>query len=67
MMETILELGEEVGNLSRACDVLEVPRASLYRAVSPPVESKSNRQRKPSPRAISPETKALILDHLVGT
>jgi putative transposase len=63
MMETALKLGADLNNISQACDALLIPRATLYRGLKPE-EASERRPRPESPRALPPETKKKILDHL---
>lgn len=62
-MEAVLDLGKELGNTSEACRCLDVPRANLYRAMTPPPEQDA-KPKAPSPRALPPETRQAVLDHL---
>lgn len=62
-METALTLGSELGNLSAACQVLSIPRSTLYRHLAP-VAPKVRKPRLESSRALPPETRQAVLDHL---
>jgi putative transposase len=63
-METVLELSKDLRSTSLACAALGISRATLYRAMTPQVARK--RSPKPSSRALPPETRQAVLDHLHG-
>ncbi len=61
MQELAPRLGVEAG-----CEVVGLPRASYYRAVAPPAAPEPNPAPRvvANPRALAPEEKRQILDHL---
>lgn len=63
MMETALDLSTGLCNTVRACLALELSRATFYRAMGPTKEREA-KPRPVSPRALPPETRQAVLDHL---
>lgn len=66
MITVAHELSPQIGDVSRACSALGVPRSTYYRAVSPSQESEAKppAEKKPPKNALSPEERQKVLDHL---
>lgn len=62
-MTDLRRLAPEVG-FKRACSVLAVPRSTGRRLLSPHRPTNKKRPRKPHPRALSPEERAKVAEHL---
>lgn len=59
MIQAAEELGQVVG-IATACDVLGLPRSSLYRARQQPANEKPSVERPPSARTLSAQEKASV-------
>jgi putative transposase len=65
MIAVARELSPQIGDVSRACDTLAVPRSTFYRAISPQSsEAKPPAERAQPPNALSSEERQEVLDHL---
>ena len=63
MISIAQELSPQIGDVSRACESLGLPRSTYYRAISPEV-SKPQRERARPKNALSVEERQTVLDHL---
>ena len=59
----MIELSEAVG-VSRACEALDVSRATYYRHRHPPRPRRAPKLRRPSPRALTPSERRAVLELL---
>lgn len=57
------ELSPQLGQVSRACEVLSVPRSTYYRAIAPPKNRAPKEKSRPR-NALSPAERLEVLDHL---
>lgn len=65
MIAVARELSPQIGDISRACETLAIPRSSYYRAVSPKKsETKPPAERTQPKNTLSPEERQKALDHL---
>ena len=62
-MEAAVDLGRALNNQALACKALLVSQATLYRHLAPKKE-RTSKARPASVRALPPETRQEILDHL---
>ncbi len=64
MTAAVQELAPQLG-VEAGCEVVGLPRASYYRAIAPPEAPEPKpATRAANPRALAPEEKQAILDHL---
>ena len=63
MISIAQELSPQIGDVSRACESLGLPRSTYYRAISPDVP-KPQRERARPKNALSSEERQMVLDHL---
>lgn len=63
MTASVQELAPVLG-VEAGCEVVGIPRATYYRAISPPARAPTSTSATPSPRALAPEERQQILDHL---
>ena len=60
-MDLVKEIADPMVSIAVACDALGVSRATLYRRTRPPAPARLT-QRAPSPRRVSDEERAALLD-----
>ena len=65
MTEVIQRVSPQLGGVSKACNLLGVPRASYYRAVTPPKKVEGKVVERPKPKnALSVEEQGVALEYL---
>ena len=64
MNAVIQEVAPQLGGVSRACNLLGVPRASYYRSLTPPKDGGTVTERPKPKNALSTEERELALEYL---